>query len=208
MTMQLDYAGAVMARPMRGLMWSAIVLAGLPLVVGLVTLLLYMATDWEWLVGMGMLTLVGGPIMVLVSLGLMIGYAAHAWRSKCVTRKLLVRQSLGVLGLILLNFPAAAVCVQLGGNRATAPRVQVTVRNQMQETVQVKLIGPLSTHRLSIPGGQTRIATVRARQGNLTYRVLIGQQVNEGEARSWPDDDAPFGDTVTMTISSGSVTVK
>ncbi len=206
MVLQLDYAGVVMARPLRGLMWAAVMLAGLPLVVGVTTLLLYLATDWDWLVGMGLLTLMGGPVLVLVSVGLLIAYAVHAWRKKCVARKVIAWQTAGIVVLMLANLPAAAICASVGGDRVTATRIAVTVQNQATGTAQVKLAGPGGARQFALQPGQNVTIPLRVNGKKLTYRTVVGGRTVEGEVQSWPSAGPTGG--VTITVTDGATIVK
>lgn len=83
--------------------WAAVVCGVAPLVVGTSIFLLWLVFEWEWLMGAGMLTIVGGTALVLAG-GIFL--ASHVWQGRnagCVRSGPVI----AVAALLMINFPAA-----------------------------------------------------------------------------------------------------
>ena len=213
MTTTLDYAGPDAIRPMRGLLRAAVILAGLPLVAGVAILLTYLATEWEPLVAMGMLTLWGGPVALLVSAGLLIAYGLHSWKNRCVKWRELVRQIGLTVLLMAANFPAALGCIWAGTYYTITAIVPVVVQNQGTAVAQVTLDGPGGNWKFALGPGQSWKTQLKVHigTGTLTYKTVIGTVVQEGEARSWTDPDAMRSggvSIITITVKDAGTSVQ
>lgn len=86
--------------------WAGI----LPLVAGVGTTLLWMATGHEGLVGLGLLMIPLGVVCVLGGMVALWCYLASSWKNPAMDRGRALRQVLWVLLLYAGNFVAAAGC--------------------------------------------------------------------------------------------------
>jgi len=126
-----------MTRPLQ----VAIFCGATPLTIGSLIYWAWRGTRWHWLEEAGILNIIGGLVLFFVGTICLIWHINHEARSEHKCRRPLTRQSLLVGGLLLVNFPAAA----LYGLSVIGLMTQYTVRviNESGTTIDsFVLIGP------------------------------------------------------------------
>ena len=119
----------------------ASIFAAAPLVLGVLTLVLYLLTDAHLFTIAGLFVVLLGLGSVLIAGLLVVIYWWSARRCERSVRQAVRRRSILVLFLIATNFPAAFVCSQIGFSRMMSHRF--TILNDGREPIRsFVLIGP------------------------------------------------------------------
>lgn len=120
--------------------WTAIVCGALPLVAGVSFFLLWIYTRQRWLMAAGGYTMLVGPVLFAFGLVSLLFYWLRAPRNTPNEREQRARESLVALGLLLANFPAAAIIV--AAFFVIFDRYVVLVKNESDRPlIQVRIVG-------------------------------------------------------------------
>lgn len=144
----------------------------LPLLIGVSTFVLWMATGWSWLELVGIFTILFGTILVLV------GFAAltmHEAPGRTVSRARRLVAPFACAIVLLSNFPAAATIVYTVV--AIETRYVVEVHNATSEPLDgVRLFGGGCDVALGsiLPGDTARSSLRFARDGTLEFECRQG----------------------------------
>lgn len=169
---RLEYATRDAARPNRAgkvCLVIAYLCSGVPMVVGVGTLLLFWITRWDVLPAVGFLTIFGGLGLLFVGVGCLIAYVSIERRAKVLDRRTMNRRSRwAVLGL-LVNLPLGFGCAVVGYSLMTQYRV--TVVNQTDS--------PIASGVLEYPGGEVSFGRLAPGDGK---RVVFSAVDNGASA--------------------------
>ena len=104
---------------------------GLPMVVGVGTLVLYWITRWDVLPMVGLITVVGGLGLWIVGIGCLIAYSVVVGRTKVRDRRVMNRRAAGAIALLLANLPLAFGCIIVGYALTTQYRITLINRTDV-----------------------------------------------------------------------------
>lgn len=187
----LDYGSRNVAlRPLPALWTWTVVCALVPLICGVGCLVAFMATDSVDVMLLGILIIAGGCAIVLAGTVCCILYLVRERAVGLRTRRQLVLRGLVGFGLLLCNFPAAALCSYTGEWWFTRYGVQVWNKsNAMVASFVVsgpgfsKQLGPLS------PGQRTRYRPGVTGTGPATYTMMHGGVTTTGTIDEYPSSN-------------------
>jgi hypothetical protein len=152
---------------------------GLPLVVGTAIFVLWLATDYPVLQRLGLLTTMGGTLLVLVGATCLV---LDTGRSKpSDTRRRRTWKRAGAALLLVINFPVAAVMV--GAAVAIETSVSITVINTGTTTLDSFVVNaPGVSHELGpILPARRRQARVRpTSDGSMDYKMTQNGTTSTG----------------------------
>ena len=165
------------------LLKTAIVCGAVPLAIGTAIYLAWRVTRWEGFMVMGAGTIVLGLVMFLVG---MTCLSLHLSREAGVQPERSWRQAILVGGLLLLNFPAAFLCVRSANDIAT--RYTLTIENQSGEVID-RLVLEGACPRLEFeklkPGVRLVVYFHPRFEGPATFEARLGDKQLEGVVDSY-----------------------
>ncbi|MFO1021667.1 MAG: hypothetical protein U0903_13365 [Planctomycetales bacterium] len=139
---------------------TALLCGAVPLSTGTVIFLVWLVTGWWWLMPAGIFTIYIGTLLVCFGVAALYRYWKLAIAPRVPKRKRNLRTWL-CLGVLLVNFPAAAGMTYAAIDLMTSYRV--VVRNDSAKPlVNVELFGPGCTARIgTIPPGRKTSSKLR-----------------------------------------------
>lgn len=187
---------------MPALLKLATILGATPLVLGTLIFLTWLLTRWEALEFAGLLTIFCGLIAFVAG---SLALVSHLWRERRIektTRGPLSLQALLAGGLLLSNFPAAALIVH-SADRVKSRHI-VTVQNDSDEMIESFILtgpdvsrelGPIDSRKAS----QTSFNLER--EGALEFTACQHNKPFHGQVNGYVGAD--FGSTNSVRVLPG-----
>jgi hypothetical protein len=177
-----------------------------PLAIGTIIFLAWLATRFKSLALAGIFAMYGGAVFVGAGLLCLAVYAVGSVHSGAVTRRRLVAQSACALGVLLLNFPAAAAFTYAAILIET--RYVVTVSNTGATAVETFGVegGGVAIELGPLAPGQTRSRGFYIRRdGELRYQTVVGGRQITGNLEDYVTN-GQGGDVRVIVAPDGTVT--
>ncbi len=179
---------------MTRLLAAAFACGATPLAIGTAIYLAWRATRWDGFMVMGLATILLGLVAFLVG---MTCLALHLSREAGVQPERSWRQAILVGGLLLINFPAAFLCVRSANDIAT--RYTLTVENQSGEVID-RLVFEGACPRLEfekLKAGARLVYWFQPEfEGPATFEARLGDKRLEGVVDLW----VTAGQSLTLRI--------
>lgn len=145
----------------------------LPLLLGVAVYLLWLATDWDWLMMAGVVTLCGGCVVVAVGARALVRFCRIGLHTAGLPRRRVWLPAVACAGLLLSNFAVAGGIVFAVG--VLGPWYTVEVHNEMAE--------PLDSLRVVGGGRDVSLGPVEA--GGTARRSFWILEDGELEFHAW-----------------------
>jgi hypothetical protein len=199
----LDYGVPAKSNAPTVLYRVALLCALLPLSVGTLIFLTYLATESNALTAAGFFTLIGGVILFIVGAGCLLGYGILEFRSRAMPRRQLAKRVAIAAVLLGIGFPVAWVYAAIGLEieswyritvvNASATPIDSFVLTAPGVTLKMGSIAPngIVKHRF-------RANTVNA-EGPMTFTATQASQTFSGTV-AWLPTPSNYGARRTVTI--------
>jgi hypothetical protein len=177
-----------------------------PLAVGMSIFVLWLPTRWDFLMPLGLLTILGATALFPVGVVCVMRYVVRSRDTGLVDR--VGARAVLAAGLLVLNFPAGGIVVVAAN--AWRTRCTVTFVNASDRPVDDFLVlagEPVGTTG-PVPKGRRPTVMFRlAGEGTIRYRIVVGAQVEEGVIEGYADTGTG-GDWKVTREPDGSVRVR
>ncbi len=185
---------------------AAVILAILPMVLGVAIVALYWATYWQPLVSAGLILLPVGFGMVLTGVSFLIIWGVITRRAaKIFNRPFDARTFRRTLLLFMANFVIAATCVVAGWMLVTQTMVEIVNDSGVPIDLCTIQLPNGTVWSQPIPAGGRFHKTTRERfEGATTMRLQQGAAKSEVTLVGY--STTPFGPHVRATVKRGLVT--
>lgn len=193
---------------MSRLLKSAIALGASPLIIGTLIYFTWRITRWSWLEMMGLATLLIG---IVAFFGGMICLTLHLKRQtkfNQTAQRSLIIQTLWVGGLLIVNFPVAAIYASSAIDILT--RYTVRVYNDSSQAIEsFVILGPnIQTEIGPIPAGKKAVQHNYPKgDGCLRFTARQGQSCFDGELEGYVTGNSS-GDKTVRVSSKGIYKIK
>jgi hypothetical protein len=184
--------------PGKSIFICALIFSLWPLVIGVSIFVLWLLTRWEILEILGAFTIYGGIISVILAFVALIGYIIAAVKAKAGLKKVALHAVI-VLAAIIINFPAAMVCV-LGVDYISSIYV-LTIENRTTFAIQqVTISGGGFTWNIGpiMPGDKGHIEFHIAFEGSLLFSAISNGNKIDGVLEGYVTSGLRIQRTLTI----------
>jgi hypothetical protein len=193
---------------MSRLLKSSIALGASPLIIGTLIYFTWRLTRWSWLEMMGLATLLIGIVAFFAGMICLILHLKHQSKSNQTAQRTLIIRTLLVGGLLIVNFPVAAIYASSAIDIST--RYTVRVYNDSFHAIEsFVILGPnIQTEMGPIPAGKKAVQHNYPKgDGCLRFTARQGQVCFDGELEGYVTGNSS-GDKNVRVSSKGIYKIK